>query len=415
MKKLLLIGALVLIAAAAFAQDAPPPSMAFSGQLSTGAIVQSVNSVPPTMGIWDSVNQTKSRFNFQGVFNGTGFGLYFRLREDDNWNQGNTNAKVTSSLGTDKVSIPAAPGFRRLYGYIDAAGGMVRIAGGRLAGYEWATGDAGGANTLGNLDGAVGLQLQLKPLDGLNFGVFVPFTYGNSDLVVPNLDALKALNFIAFGAKYTMKGLGDIEGGYWLAPDLGASTQATNSSNFYSYPKAWFGAAYTGMPNLTAVLETQIANSVIGDLNYGYLAETVKYQMDQLGVALYAEQLINASSTFGTYLGFRPTVDYTMGMVNVGAFAEILYVTSDTYRVTGAKYNGHLGYSGGPFVKLTFAKNVYIRLTGEVGGGDVTPPSPGASFVSFPGNISSPYQEGSGWSPLAGTFWQTHLNFVVSF
>jgi hypothetical protein len=414
MRKLALICALVLIAAAAFAQNAPAPTFAVTGALYTGTIAQSFNNATPLLGIWDPVNLTGSRFNFQGTYNGSGFGLYFRLREDDNWDQGNTNAKANSGTGTNNLSIPSAPGFRRLYGWIDAADGMIRVAAGRLSGYEWATGDAGGFNTLGNLDGAVGMQLQIKPIDGLNVGAFLPFTYGTSSALASSLDVAEAVNFVAFGAKYTIKGVGDIEGGYWMAPDM-ASTKATNSSSFYQYPKAWFGAEYVGTPNLTAILETQFANSTNSNANWAYLAETVAYKLDQLGLALYAEQQLNSNSNFGTYLGFRPVVDYTIGIADIGAFGEVLYVTGSNYFNNGAAYNGNLGYSGGPFVKLTFAKNVFIKLQGELGGGNVTPPPAGAPFVSYPGSLSGPYQETAGWSPLAGTFWQANLNFVVSF
>ena len=419
MRKMLLVSALALLTAVAvFAQNAAPaPAMVFTGALYTGTIAQSYDSATATMGLWDPANQTGSRFNFQGTYNGSGFGLYFRLREDDNWDQGNSNAKANSGSGTSNLSIPSAPGFRRLYGYIDAANGMVRIAGGRLAGYEWATGDAGGFNTLGGLDGAVGMQVQVKPMDGLNFGAFLPFTYGTSTIPDKFLTLNEAVSFLAVGAKYTVKGVGDIEGGYWGAAALNnstttTSTNSTGSSNFYSYPKAWFGAEYVGMPNLTAILESQYSLARIKDDNYSYLAETVMYQMDQLGLALYTEQQINSNSNLGAYLGFRPQVDYTIGMADVGMFVEFLYVTKDT------GYNGSTGYSVGPFVKLTFAKNVYIKAYGEVGGGDVAGPVPGAPFVSYPGNLSTPgYQtaETAGFSPLAGNFWQAGLSFVVSF
>ena len=163
--------------------------MAFTGALYTGTIAQSINGSTPSLGIWDPVNQTRSRFNFQGTINGDIWGLNFRLREDDNWDQGLNNVKVTNSTGTDKISIPSAPGFRRLYGWLEPLPGVIRVVVGRLSGYEWATGDAGGFSTLGNLDGAVGAQLQIKPIDGLNFGAFLPFTYGTSSAPLAFLDA----------------------------------------------------------------------------------------------------------------------------------------------------------------------------------------------------------------------------------
>ena len=68
------------------------------------------------------------------------------------------------------------------------------------------------------------------------------------------------------------------------------------------------------------------------------------------------------------------------------------------------------------FVKLTFAKNVYMKLQGEVGGGDVYPPTNGSPFQSWPGNIGATYLNAGNWnSTLSGTFYQANLNFVVSF
>ena len=421
MRKLLLIGVLVLIGAAAFAQAATPaaaPTMAFTGALYTGTIAQSINGSTPSLGIWDPVNQTMSRFNFQGTINGGTWGLNFRLREDDNWVQFSNNVTISG------VNLPSAPTFRRLYAWMEPLPGVVRIVVGRLSGYEWATGDAGGFSTLGNLDGAVGAQLQIKPIDGLNFGAFLPFTYGLSNALQPNLDLDEALNFVAFGGKYTMKGVGDIEAGYWLMPNgFGAANVVT--SKFFQYAKAWFGAEYVGTPNLTALLESQFVFAANSINNYSYLDEQASYKMDQLGLTLYAEQLIwNSAATSlvnqGAFLGFRPVVDYAMGSLDVGVYAEIVYTTN----TTTAYNNGQLGYSFGPFVKLTVAKNIYMRLQPEYGGGGVTPPINGAPLQDFPGDNGSPtYQAGlnpnasgsGGFGPLANPYWQVFLNFVVSF
>jgi hypothetical protein len=403
MRKLLLIGALVLIGAGVFAQNASAPTMAFTGALYTGTIAQSIGGSTPTMGIWDPVNQTGSRFNFQGTVDGGTWGLNFRLREDDNWQQ-----NYDSNM----------PSFRRLYGWLEPLPGVIRVVVGRLSGYEWATGDAGGFSTLGNFDGAVGAQLQIKPIDGLNFGLFLPFTYGlGGGDYVSSEELVQVLDTMAFGAKFTMKGVGDIEAGYWLTPSWYPPN--TGSSNFYEFPLAWFGLEYVGTPNLVALLESQFALSSNWATNYSYLDEEVSYQLNQIGLTLYAEQLIwNGSATglnSGTFLGFRPVVDYTMGNVDVGAYAELMFTTNTT-----AFYSGQVGYALGPFVKLTIAKNVYMRLQPEYGGGYVTPPINGAPLQDYPGLNGSPgYQATNGltqgFAPLSNSYWQVFLNFVVSF
>jgi hypothetical protein len=403
MRKLFLISVLSLIGAAVFAQNAPAPTIAFTGALYTGTIAQSIGGSTPSLGIWDPVNQTMSRFNFQGTINGGTWGLNFRLREDDNWQQNYDSNE---------------PSFRRLYGWLEPLPGVIRVVVGRLSGYEWATGDAGGFSTLGNFDGAVGAQLQIKPIDGLNFGFFLPFTYGLGGTdYVSSEELVQALDTMAFGAKYTMKGVGDIEAGYWLTPSWYPPN--TGNSNFYEYPLAWFGLEYVGTPNLVALLESQFALSSNWTTNWYYLDEEVSYQLNQIGLTLYAEQLIWDPSAIGvnsgTFLGFRPVVDYTMGNVDVGAYGELMFTTNTT-----TSYSGQVGYAFGPFVKVTVAKNVYMQLQPEFGGGSVTPPVNGAPLQDYPDLNGSPgYQAANGltqgFAPLHNSYWQVFLNFVVSF
>ena len=85
--------------------------MAFTGALYTGTIAQHSTTPVTTLGIWDPVNQTGSRFNFQGTVKGDVFGLYFRLREDDNWDQGQSNKVnngTASGLGGNSAARSSA-------------------------------------------------------------------------------------------------------------------------------------------------------------------------------------------------------------------------------------------------------------------------------------------------------------------
>jgi hypothetical protein len=282
----------------------------------------------------------------------------------------------------------------------------------------------------------VGLQLQIKPLDGLNLGAFLPFTYGSNGTNVESEDIADAFDTMAFGFKYTAKGIGDIEAGYWLAPNFAQDTlssanpaDSTDSSSFYQFPFLWFGAEYTGIQNLTALLESEVATAGNSNLNWAYFDEQLAYQMGALGLTLYAEQLIFFNSALGADLAFRPVVDYTLGMLDVGVFGEMEYVSSSNFFTEtgnqGAAYGGHFGLSAGPFVKMNVAKGTYCQLQAEFGAGYVTPPPEGTPLEDYPGYNQSPGQgtgpggtygqEGQPWAPLQGVFWQVGFNFVVSF
>ncbi len=273
-------------------------------------------------------------------------------------------------------------------------------------------------------------------MDGLDFGVFLPFTYGyapgyagnylplptkGSNTSLASESLIDAVTTMAVGVKYKVKGFGDIEGGYWSAP---VGNQNIASSKFDQYAWFWFGAEYTGMQNLTAILEGFAIDTRDAGNNSFYLTQKIGYQLGQIGLTLYGEQYFMGSNvgagTFGannilgyngTDLYFRPVVDYNMGWVDVGAFVGVAYASS-------SKYNSNLGYSGGPFAQFNVAKGTYVKLTGEVGGGGIQAPQPGSPYeFNYPtGSATAAYSDLGGWAPLKGQeFWQVNLNFVFSF
>ena len=449
---LVLLSALAIAASIAGAQAAPAPAPAamapapapglvWSGTLYIGAETQSINQANPTFNMWDPVNGTPSRFNLQAKYDAGSYGLYLRLREDDTWAQGN-NGKVL---------------VRRLYGWMDAANGLVRLQAGRLGDYTWSTGSLGatGLMQVGEIDGPVGVQLQIKPISGLNFGAFLPFMQTSN--TTPNFSAdtgagaaatattIKESNVPANGTpfaavadafgnllvagSYVQKGLGDVEVGYQFFTASGALPGYTTSGNsFYatpvgstpgSFPYFFFGAAYTGTPNLYACLESKFVNTNTGSFNYDYFDEEITYNMAPLNFTLWGEQNFWPSSasnnkvpvgqpTAGTQLHFKPIADYTMGIFDLGAF-----VNFETSSATGSTL---MGYSGGPFVKMTTGKGTYTKVTGEFGSGDLLPPPADYPLYLYPGYYTASNQTPQ-WSsnPNSGFFWQLNWNFVFAF
>jgi len=417
MKRLLVL-LFCLVAIGAFAQAPAAPGLVWSGYLCTGGLVQTFNGATPQLGIWDPADITKSRLNLQMKYDGGSYGLYVRIREDDNWFQNlNVNPTLNKSIPTTPTATVIntggtnAIGFRRAYGWMDALNGMVRISAGRLNTYAWATGSGGGSfNSFGNDDGAVGMDIQIKPIDGLNIGAFVPF----SDQMAPNtpLDTLSnALNSSFIAASYYLKGVGDIEGGYWFSPNniTTYTTAAGNpSSNFFVYPYAWFGFAYTGMPALTAYVESRISTAANTTANYSYFDEVVGYNMAPLHFQVLAEELINGFSSTGLDMHFQASADYTVGIANIGVFGDF---TSTTAPATGT------GWDVGPWIQLNLAKNCYVKLWGQFGGGTVVPQPPGSPWQDFPGDFGGTYtQLAAPWSAMAdSTYVQAYLQLVFNF
>jgi hypothetical protein len=453
---LVLLAGLALAGSIAVAQAAPAaapaPALVWSGNLSFGAETQTINNATPNLKLWDPANGTGSRLNFNAKYDAGSYGLFVNLREDDSW----------ANVNNGKILV------RRAYGWLDVANGLVRFQAGRLGDVSWATGShgAGGQSLFGMVDGVVGAQVQIKPITGLMFGAFVPFLQttntnpainiapaGTPKNYVPNnnvpgnatpfANLYDAFNNLTIGATYNAKGLGDIEAGYQMFAPSGALPLTPNSgystSNAFYYgaltppytanpagiPHFFFGLAYTGTQNLYACLEAKIVTSGFANYNYSYFDEKVSYNMAPLNFTLWGEEQFWPSSapnqlpisitntqimypTAGTQLHFKPIVDYTLGIFNFGAF-----VNFETSSETGSTL---MGYSGGPYVKLTAGKGTYMKLTGEFGSGDLLPPAADFPIYTFPGNFT-PSNQTPQWTtnPGSGFLWQVNCNFYFSF
>jgi len=412
MKKLIvLLLALSVVGIAVMAQDAaaaPAPTLKFSGYFNIGPEYYQLNGGAQEWYSNGSDSSTQGRFNLNAKYDAGSYGVAFRLREQDQWGIGNSGEVFA----------------RRLYGWMDAFNGMVRFQAGRLGDYAWSTGSGGNSwNCFGNLDGFTGMQVQIKPIDGLNFGGFVPFNSTasgafakvNSSGVPVNASAVSnpgdivdAFSQGMIAGAYYLKDVGDIELGYM--PGM-----------FKDTGMFFFGAAYTGMSNLTAMVEGIMDN--IGDTGTGgyaftYLWINAAYKMDALTVGVIAEPQIYSWSDLGTKLRINPSVSYTIGDVAPGL--------GFVYLSDGIKGGPYTGWEVDPNVKFTLGKDTTLNVWAGFGGGKVLDPGQGFSdpknssaqdvynyFMSRDGDVGyTPYY--ALWAK-AGTVTKAGIDFVWNF
>jgi hypothetical protein len=370
MKKILaILLALAVVGVFAFADGAaaPAPALSFTGYLNIGGVYGD-NAVSGAAATWASQgwdSGTGGRFNLNGKFSGDTFGLAFRLREQDAWTANNTGALYV----------------RRVYGWLTAFDGVVKFNAGRLGDYAWATGSGGGWQSFGSIDGPVGMQVQIKPVDGLNFGAFIP---------VANVASGKFSDYLSssiIGAAYYLKGVGDIEGGYNLSP-------TANAAN------AWLGLAYTGMKDLTAYGEfhfVAIGNTATG---YSYGREYFDYPIGAIDLSLVLMQQIFAASSAGTSLAFSPTLGYTLSPVTKVEL-NATYATNSGYSKSGWQVS--------PDVCFTLGKASTLRVGVSYAGGDYKAgDASGGTTSTVEGTASIPFA--ARVNSLGG-----YVDFVINF
>jgi hypothetical protein len=320
-KTLVFVLLLGLVGAFVFAQDAP--ALKFNGYMNFGAAITN-DTVNTNVVAQGQDSGTIGRFQLQGAYTASNWGWAFKMRENANWIVG------TGLTAGQPLYLSQA------WGWVGILNGMVQLNAGKLADYTWSS---NGWQSFGNLDGAFGVQLQLKPVAGLNLGVFLP-TMLNTNTTNTASDAFGAM---LIGANYTMDNMGYISLGYQLG-------NATNGVDPYFYA----GLSYTGMSALTAVVELQLLNTSTAASNYFYIDEQLAYNMAPLNLQLYAsQQLNNSAAAVSSILHFQPSVDYTMGAWNLGAFFSYSMDSNIS------------GYAPGIWAKATVATGATVELGAE--------------------------------------------------
>ena len=263
MKKLIVLLLAVAMVGVAFAQDAAP-ALKLSGYLNTGFKYDSGTDL---VKLWGSYAGQISRLRLNAAYTNGDFGVNFRYQSNDSA----TAPSVTQAL---------------VWGNLFDK--MVTFKAGKLNDYTWAT----PYNSFGNFDGQTGVQVQVKPISGLNFGVFVPLTAAGAT-------PTNTFKDMSIAGKYSAAGLAD----FLVNLNLGTAANAVYGS-----------VNVTAVENLTAIVEAKITD-ITDVANTLYLDQYVSYAMGDLSVGAYVDQ------TFGTPFGWSvtPEVDYVMGDVELYA------------------------------------------------------------------------------------------------
>jgi|GEM_PF-2102547 len=423
MKKLIvLLLALSVVGIAVMAQDAaaaPAPTLKLSGYLDTGLTYAKVGSADDAVAQWGNDSATNGRFQINGSYTNGDYGVNFRLR-------------VQPSNGFSASSSPNAVFLRRGYGWTNLFGGMAMIQAGKLGDYTWSGANGNYWNSFGNFDGPVGIQLQIKPIDGLNFGIFVPVAQTSAPMTLSDTFGSSAL-----GLNYTMKDTFNVQFGYQMMPDTKAGADTTSSSLYLAaggelssatvayydgagvlvpgplvantvYTKVvttagavatknnsslWFGGQILAVPKLTLDFEGQVSALGASDKGSFFVFENVAYDLAPLNVSMQmSQEMFNASSD-KAQLEFNPTVDYALSdSINAGVTGDIAMKDSKT------------GYDFGPYAKFVTNKNSFVKIGVSYAAGDYTV---GDGLVVF-------YTPGD-WTPISDSITSAYLDFVWNF
>lgn len=309
MKKLFVLLLAFAMVAGAFAQ------VNFTGYLDTGFMIEKEGSADAEVSLYGDDSGTQSRFNLAGAYSNENVGVTFRLRVQGDFDGAAPAPQIFMNRG---------------FVWAKMFDDMVKVQAGRLGDYTWAT----WVNYFGNLDTKTGVQLQIMPMDGLNFGLFMPVTTA----AVALEDTFKSL---VIGAAYSAEDFGKFVAGVKLSP-LDDSMDA------------WAGAQITAVENLVVYVEyegTDLGNDVTGAT---YLFEEIDYTMGDLNFGIDLEQQFWANDALDMGLSFGPYVNYTIEAITLGG--QFTYYTADD---SGMLINPYAKYAVGPGALIEFGAYLY--------------------------------------------------------
>ena len=320
-KAIALLLALALVGGAVFAQE-----LKFSGYLDTGIAIFDSGVTDPTLGLWGDDSGTSTRFNLQAAYTNENVGATARLRMQTVDTGSPTAAPTHSTVFVN-----------RAFAWATMLDGKVKTVAGKLGDYTWAS----FGNDIGNFDTATGLQVQVMPIAGLNFGFFLPADGTVADRALVE-DAMKD---IALGVEYVAEGIGAFRAGYDMSP-------ADDSA------MAYFSAKITAVENLVIIVDAQMSNMGNDVTGKTYLFEEIDYTMDALNVGIDLEQTLFANDAKEMKLMFGPYVSYDMGTFIPGFVFQ--YTMQDD--LSGMYLN--------PYVKYNVGPKAVIELGGKINSGD---------------------------------------------
>jgi len=301
-KALIVLLAVALIGAFAFADDAAAPAAptaAFSIHTYNGfGIVSSgtTTTIKQYDYNWVGGDYTRVGFKYTAADGNSGFNSRVQV------SFGTTTSGTTTSSAVTAV-------FNQLNGWGKFVDGLITVRAGVGDDYTIATPIW---NCYGNTDGAFGVYVNLHPADGLDIGYFQPIPYSSD--VVANLVSPTASSKSIVGAAYAIKDVASLEAGAVLS-------SATNGTNVY------FGGNVTAITGLTAQLEGQIA-SLGASASTTTLLEYLGYSFGDLSLASYIGENLGTK----VYFGLEPIITYKLSsLVSVVAIINAYNNPSQTW------------------------------------------------------------------------------------
>lgn len=342
MKKFVLVLlAVALVGAMAFAQDAAKPTVTFTGKVETGV---QINPDKMTAVLHDDDSGTNSRIDLDVKATLGNFELGYYLR-------------------SDSLAAVSVPNFWAGYTFLD---GKVILRGGKTDAGTTGTVNKGwgdGINTNG------GIQLIVAPIAGLQIGGSVGNLSATSAAVADTLEKP------AVGLAYAIPNIGDLR------------------INYESFLKLFTaGFNYTGMANLTAQVE---GYAIMDKTNNMEAFENVAYAMGAFKPILGLYE----GTAKSTALAFKinPEVDYTVSpVVLVGVSGTYVKngdagvwkdITPDYYADGVTSLGNTSSYSVSPFIQFNFNSLAScLRIwydTGDLANTDVSNGKIEINFRSF--------------------------------
>ena len=339
MKKAL-VGFLILaVSAGIFAQEEKEQGLKLGGALKTGIQFQTSNEkdaagdelYEPSIRMYNDDADKETRFDLNGAFTKDNYGVVFRLR-------------TNTVLSGPEVEVHQA------YVWGDFLNQIINVKVGKIDDSAWNTdGDEDFHYSTGN-----GLRLEVKPIEGLNVGLFLngpngdaintAWQNGNKFALDPQYDNstptpqfthstfLLAKEFLletSFGAKYESDAF-YVAGGLRIdgkADGLETIEFDAGTTNDYvtdDYDKglgAYVGFGISAVENLTAVVEAKFSNlGKYAEYGWIWVNETLGYAItEQLEVGLVMHQYLfgednkfitGSNDSVSPYFTFEPEVSY---------------------------------------------------------------------------------------------------------
>lgn len=302
MKKALVVLLSLVAAGALFAADAP--TFALSGAVKTGVLFQTGDTNED--GSWKLYNDDAgktSRLEIVGTYADADYGLKFRLRSDD---------------------FAAAPSVSYAYVWGDFLADMITFKAGAVDDGAWATkGDTG----FDVADGK-GVQVQFKPIAGLNFGLKL-------DLVAANATTEQFIGETAVGLGYTAEKF-NFQAGYKMDSDVDGSSE--------DEAFAYAGIQFVGIEALTVTAEAKLTN--LGDTAVAAavttIDEVVEYSgIESLTLGLISYQVLSGDDNVDMKISVNPYANYKLNdkaTAKFGVYYEMQGDASDIWVQPGVEY-----------------------------------------------------------------------------